>query len=424
MHAAVAAPAAYTGLPQQLLSFLPQWQTSLVERGTMELHSLQLAHAFGLVKAVVHTLAHPGCIAARGMSWQWAEQVLQQLLRCAVPAGLMRALPGGCMDAAAVALLAVGQTLGNSSGTRSRAVVDAERLICTSVAACARCLFEGALRQRGATKSKGEEEMQRHFASQPVVAEVALQLLTVRCLLTHKHLAQWQQQQRVLMSGQQGRRMRRDVLLLLPSDLQQHLAQLLPPEVMIDVIAANPMAARSFNDTPASQQHWEEVRSLVSVLRLHATSVAMSSSDGSISSPALSAAALQLSAVLLLLAAAEWQRQWCALTVQQQELLKADIAVLDAAKFSEVSRVRRQLAPSAQSLEESCHLLQQHIEVLWNDGQWQPLQQLLQQGGGEVLLQGLTLAVHCVSADSDLRSHNEDLRVWRVLEVLLPRLGA
>jgi hypothetical protein len=215
----------------------------------MQLHSLQLAHAFSLAKAVVHTLAHPRCIAAHGMSWQWAEQVLQQLLKCAVPAGLLRGLPGGCMDAAAVALLAVGQTLGSSSGTKSRAVVDAECLICTSIAASAGCLFEAALRQRDATKGKGEEEMQEKFVSQPAVAEAALQLLAVRCLLVQQQLQHWQQQQRGLMLRQQGRHMRGDVLLLLPSDLQQHLAQLLPPGVMIDVVAADPTAGQTPNDT-------------------------------------------------------------------------------------------------------------------------------------------------------------------------------
>jgi hypothetical protein len=48
-------------------------------------------------------------------------------------------------------------------------------------------------------------------------------------------------------------------------------------------------------------------------------------------------------------------------------------------------------------------LLQLQVQQLWNDGQWQPQMQLLQQGGGKVLLQGLTLAVHCAGLDSELR---------------------
>jgi hypothetical protein len=356
------------------------------------------------------------------MNWHWADQLLQQLLKCAMAAGLLRALPEGCLAAAGIAV-DHNPSGGSSSGTGRRPISDAERLICTSVTASAGCLFDAALRQRDATKGGGrDEEMQTHFVSQPVVAEVALQLLAVRCLLTHKQLAQWQQQQRGLMSGQQGRHMRRDVLLLLPSDLQQHLAQLLPPGVMIDVIAANTAAGRTSNDMPAGQQHWEEMRRLVSVLQLHVTIVANSQSDGSISSPALSAAVLQLSAVLLLLAAAEWQRQWCALTVQQQELLKADTAALDEAAVIEASRMRQPLAPAAALVTQSCLLLQQQTQVLWSNGQWQPQLQLLQQGGGEVLLQALTLAMHCSSVDSGLRSH-ADLRYFKLLQVVMSLSG-
>jgi hypothetical protein len=29
----------------------------------------------------------------RGMNWEWAETVVQQLLKCAVAAGIMKALP-------------------------------------------------------------------------------------------------------------------------------------------------------------------------------------------------------------------------------------------------------------------------------------------------------------------------------------------
>jgi hypothetical protein len=48
---------------------------------------------------------------------------------------------------------------------------------------------------------------------------------------------------------------------------------------------------------------------------------------------------------------------------------------------------------------------------------WQPQLQLLQQGGGEVLLQGLTLAVHCGSLDRQLRRQT-GLSVRELLQVL------
>jgi hypothetical protein len=425
----------HTALPQQLPTFL--WETAAVVANgtplprslpaiTQHLRSLPLSQATSLVRAVMYTLAHPRCISAHPMNWQWADQMLQQLLKCAMAAGLLRALPEGCLAAAGIAVDHNPGGSSSSSGAGRRPVTDAERLICTSVAATAGCLFGTALRQRNATKGGvGEEEVQQDFAAQPVVAEIALQLLAARCLLQHKQLALWQQQQqqqqRELRSGQLGRHMRRGVLLL-PSDLQQHLAQLLPPEVMMDVMAANPTAGRASNDIPAGKQHWEEIRRLVTVLHLHVTSVAKSQTDGSISSPALSAAALQLSAVLLLLAAAEWQRQWCALTVQQQELLEAAAAALDAAAVIEAGRVRQQLAPARALLDQSRQLLQQQTRVMWNDSQWQPQLQLLQQGGGAVLLQALTLAVHCVSADSGVRSH-PGLSYFGLLQVVMPLIG-
>jgi hypothetical protein len=432
MHAA----AAVTGLPQQLPSFL--WQAAAVVANgtpqphtlpavTQQLRSLPLSQAASLVRSVVYILAHPRCISAHPMNWQWAEQVLQQLLKCAVAAALLRVLPGGCLDAAGIAVdHTVGSSSGSGSGTGSRPVGDSERSISVNVTASAACLFEAAQRQRNATTGGGEEEMQQYFASQPVVAEVALQLLAVRCLLMQQQLAQWQQQQqqRELMSRQQGRHMRHDVLLLLlASNLQQHLAQLLPPEVMIDVLAAYSTAGQPLTDMPAGKQHWEEISSLVSVLHLHVQSIAKSSNHGSISSPALSAAALQLSAVLLLLAGAEWQRHWCALTVQQQELLNTGPAALDEAAATEANRVRQQLAPAGVLLTQSTQLLRQQNQVLWDGGQWQPHMQLLQQGGGEVLLQGLKLAVHCVDKDAAPQP-NKLQRLFSLLEVLQPRLGA
>jgi hypothetical protein len=90
--------------------------------------------------------------------------------------------------------------------------------------------------------------------------------------------------------------------------------------------------------------------------------------------------------------------------------------------------LRQQLAPASALLKQSCQLLQQQTQVLCDESQWQPQMQLLQQGGGEVLLQGLTLAVHCVSAHCGLQFNadsqsNADLRYFRLLSVLLPSVG-
>jgi hypothetical protein len=187
---------------------------------------------------------------------------------------------------------------------------------------------------------------------------------------------------------------------------------------MMDAVAANPTAGRAADEATAAEQ----MCSLATALLLHVTKCATTSS--SISSPALSAAALQLSAVLLLLAAAEWQSRWCALTVQQQQqLLNTGPAAVDEADISDVNELLQQLGHVGTPLTRSCQLLQQQMQALCKHGQWQPQLQLLQQGGGEVLLQGLTLAVHCISADLGFRVQ-ADLRYFRLLEVLLPRLGA
>jgi hypothetical protein len=411
MHADAAC--CHTGLPQQLPAFL--WQAAAIVTGGVlqldELCSLPMSQTASLVRAVVCTTAHPTCIGVHGVSWQWVEHVLRQLLGYAVSAGLMRALPGGCLPAEATAY---SHTISSSSSssTKSVSAVRAERLMCASVRASAARLFDTAREQ--VLASKGGGEMLVEFASQPVVAEVALQLLASHCVITHKKLAQWQQQQQ-----QQGRRVRRGLLLLLPQDLQQHVAQLLPAEAMVNAVAAATTADHAANEVPAGEQ----TSSLVTMLFLHVTSFAASKTDSGISSPALSAAALQLTAVLLLLVATDWQRQYRALTVQQQEQLNISYTALDAAAATEVRQVRQQLAPASALLTQCCQLLQQQTLMLWEDGQWQPQLQLLQQGGGEVLLQGLALAVHCSSAHCELRD-NEHLQYHSLLEVLIRCLGA
>jgi hypothetical protein len=47
------------------------------------------------------------------------------------------------------------------------------------------------------------------------------------------------------------------------------------------------------------------------------------------------------------------------------------------------------------------------VQQLWSNGQWQPQVQLLQPGGGQVLLQALTLAVDCAGLDSELQQDDK-----------------
>ncbi|WIA40682.1 hypothetical protein OEZ86_004380 [Tetradesmus obliquus] len=54
-----------------------------------------------------------------------------------------------------------------------------------------------------------------------------------------------------------------------------------------------------------------------------------------------------------------------------------------------------------------CHFITRpEMSLLWRLGQWQPQMQLLQQGGGQMLLQGLSLAVHCGSLDAFMRKEH------------------
>jgi hypothetical protein len=93
-----------------------------------------------------------------------------------------------------------------AAAAQSRSAEHAARLMCASIRASAACLFKTARVQNAASKSG--LQMLEHFAasaSQPVVADFALQLLASHCVIMHTKLAQLQQQEQ----QQQGRRMRR-----------------------------------------------------------------------------------------------------------------------------------------------------------------------------------------------------------------------
>jgi hypothetical protein len=57
----------------------------------------------------------------------------------------------------------------------------------------------------------------------------------------------------------------------------------------------------------------------------------------------------------------------------------------------------------------SSRLLQKQMRHLWQSGQWQQVLQLLPQGGGQVLLQGLTLVLQIMSLDAALVARAESL---------------
>jgi hypothetical protein len=192
----------------------------------------------------------------------------------------------------------------------------------------------------------------------------------------------------------------RGELLLLP-DPQQRLAELMP---------ADQLAIESYNELWNGQAF-----NLLKLLELHLAgllhsnptrdgtacdSIAFDSSSsrgtGSNSWPAVSSAALQLSSQLLLQAAASWQQMYFQLSPKQQALLAADSAELSQADRSIAELADQSLAQETRLLCMCACLLETNLEVL-RYRRLRQLQLLLlqQQGCGQVLMQGMTLAAHC-----------------------------
>jgi hypothetical protein len=115
----------------------------------------------------------------------------------------------------------------------------------------------------------------------------------------------------------------------------------------------------------------------------------------------VSAAALQLTAELLLRTTIEWQRQHARLTAEQRAALVVQRPTEDGVRAATAARARMLYGDSHPH--KLSQLLQAQFSQLWSSGQWQPQLQLLQQGGGQVLLQSLTLAMHCGTLDTQLR---------------------
>jgi hypothetical protein len=134
------------------------------------------------------------------------------------------------------------------------------------------------------------------------------------------------------------------------------------------------------------------VRNNVTALLVHV------SSSSSSSQFAVSAAALQLTAEMLLRTAVECQRQHARLPAAQQAALNAHHVTQDVLQATTAARA--QIGYGDSHLDKLSQLLQAQFRQLWSSGQWQPQLQLLQQGAGQVLLQALTLAVHCGTLDT------------------------
>jgi hypothetical protein len=351
------------------------------------------------------------------MDCSWAAELLQQLQNC-VAAGLMRALPGGtAAEAAALFSRAAGSSSSSSSGGELLGVLTEQ--VYGGIKGTFTCFIEEALRKVLPQRSSVafSVSLWHSFLAQPAITDYALQLLASHCLVLHEQhvqqLQQQRQQQRRLLASQQlGRRMRGD-LLLLPSP-QQVLLQLLPGDAFHAAEAQGDFIHADY----AQSLHWQ-ASDLLQALDVSLSSI---NSSRSSSLPALSPASLQLVVQLLLLAAGSWQHHYHSLTEKQQHILIAVDGAIDAVDLLQATN--SEISAAKDLFLRSSHLLHKQINWLWGSGQWQPLFQLLQQGGGEELLQGLTLAVRCSSLDARMKEslvkcYGHPASVWH-LEMFLP----
>ncbi|WIA12375.1 hypothetical protein OEZ85_012422 [Tetradesmus obliquus] len=166
----------------------------------------------------------------------------------------------------------------------------------------------------------------------------------------------------------------------------------------------------------------QALQSLLETVHLYCLSTRQSedSSSSSSSSRLLLQAGEELvkSAELLLRAALEWERQYLLLPDAQQQLVLTwgDEYEYDDAPEA-VYEVEDLMRPAHRLLKGCCQLLVQQSGQLWANGQWQTLSQLLQQGGGQVLLLGMTLAVRCGSLGCSLGM--EDMPLLLVLKPIV-----
>jgi hypothetical protein len=344
-----------------------------------------------------------------GVGWAWSTELLQQLLNYAVAAGLIPALPGGSAAAAAVEYSEDCSLSCFSSTSGVLQMVTSESwlaVIADSVIEAASDLVEAA---GPCAVSSGFGTAA--FIEQPVVADVALHLLALRCWQIHQQLQEQQQQQGLRLSPQLGRQLHGD-LLLLPDPAKMYLRQLVPKEMILTAQAIS----EAESDLPPEercQQLLKSAQGLASMLLMHSTSISAVHPD----SPMHSAEALQLSAELLLRAAMQLQLQYVQLPESQQALL---LAGPDQTERNPQNIPGWYALSEAHELAEVCfELLQKQVQQLWDAQQWQPQFRLLQHGAGQVLLQGLTLAVHCSSLYAPMQGLISK-RVTDLLKILDP----
>jgi hypothetical protein len=351
-----------------------------------------------------------------GIHWAWAETVVQQLLKCAVAAGVMKALPGSSTAAAALICKEAGSHGSSSSSNRDS---DTRQRFIADVINVPLLLIDPAVEVAATCESIEvySAEPACNFLASPAVAEFMLQLLASRCLLMHKqhvrHQQEQQQQGQALMR-QLGKRMRGDLLLL-----EDPRDQLLPLLSSVEFLAADvpaPTAVPALAALPALAAGGSSfgISDVMVGLQVLEVSINIASEGSTCNHAGLSVDALQLSLQLLRVCAAYWQQKYNSLSEQQQTLLSMRAADVGPDRRSELSRLELQLTPAQQLFRLCMLLLHVQLSTLWNTGLWQPPLQLLQQGGGEMLLQGLTLAVHC----GNLHRQMGSLDVFRVPEAL------
>jgi hypothetical protein len=359
------------------------------------------------------------------MCWEYAEESLQQLLKLAVATGLMKALPGGTAAAAIAAVASnaaeassssdAGPSSSSSSGSSSSK--DVLRDLARAVASTATKLLGCAA--RNTSRGSLANAAFAHFILQPQLPEVALQLLAAWSVKLHESFTKEQQlefaridlckEPPVQLTRRMGWRMRGDLLLL--PDPKQHCKQVMPCQLVLKFCRKDAEMCRV---TEALATHLCSEATASFLLQRASSSTAGSS-------PTLTAAALQLTSYLLLLAAARWQQTHRQLQLQQQcgapEALDPSAAAAGAqlgpGSRAGVQELQDRLNVDTTVLVNCTKLLHSHILALQHAGQWLPLLQQLQHQGQEMLLQGLTLALHCSRLDAKLQQMEVmELRVF------------
>jgi hypothetical protein len=254
-----------------------------------------------------------------------------------------------------------------------------------------------------------------------------MQLLASYSVRLHQHhsrrqllLLQQQGSRSLRLTRQLDRRMRGDLLLL--PDPQQRLAELMPADQLIieshnellDGHAVNLLTLLDLHlasNLDSNPNGCVAARDSGVIGGSSSSSSSSSSTRARDSSLAVPSAALQLSSQLLLQAAASWQQTYYQLSPAQQALLAADPAELTQAGHSSAELAYQLMFQETLLLCKCQCLLQTVLDVLRSKEELQQQLQLLQQqGGGQVLLQGLTLAAHCGS----LHRRLQRVEFWRV----------